>query len=162
MQILILRKNYKWIQFLRLPVAIVFGYLTDFGIWAIQGITVSSYRQQWMLCFLGILLVGIGVSFEVTANVVTLAGEGLILAICQVTPVKFGTMKIIFDVSLVIIAASLSFLFLGGLMGIREGTIAAALLVGLISRQINRPLHMFEQRFLTAKKDKLSAVHSCH
>ena len=93
---------------------------------------------------------------------VTLAGEGLILAICQVTPVKFGTMKIIFDVSLVIIAASLSFLFLGGLMGIREGTIAAALLVGLISRQINRPLHMFEQRFLTAKKDKLSAVHSCH
>lgn len=115
-----------------------------------------------MLCFLGILLVGIGVSFEVTANVVTLAGEGLILAICQVTPVKFGTMKIIFDVSLVIIAASLSFLFLGGLMGIREGTIAAALLVSLISRQINRPLHMFEQRFLTAKKDKLSAVHSCH
>ena len=142
--------------------AIVFGYLTDFGSWAIQGITVSSYRQQWLLCFLGILLVGIGVSFEVTANVVTLAGEGLILAICQVTPVKYGTMKIIFDVSLVIIAASLSFLFLGGLMGIREGTIAAALLVGLISRQINRPLHMFEQRFLTAKKDKLSAVHSCH
>lgn len=39
LQILILRKNYHPIQLMQLPVAFFFGYLTDFGVWAVQGIT---------------------------------------------------------------------------------------------------------------------------
>ncbi|MCC8097112.1 MAG: hypothetical protein LIO44_00800 [Eubacterium sp.] len=37
--------------------------------------------MQWVFCIVGIVLVAVGVSFEVVANVVTLAGEGLVLAI---------------------------------------------------------------------------------
>ena len=37
LQILILRKNYHPIQLMQLPVAFFFGYLTDFGVWAVQG-----------------------------------------------------------------------------------------------------------------------------
>ena len=89
---------------------------------------------------LGILLVGIGVSFEVTAGVVTLAGEETVLALCQVLPVKFGTMKVTFDVCLVLTACLLSLIFLGELQGVREGTVAAALCVGMVARKMNKPL----------------------
>ena len=148
LQILILRKNYDPIQLMQLPVAIIFGYLTDFAVWAIQGIGVSSYLNQWVYCIIGILLVGTGVSFEVTAGVVTVAGEGFVLAVCKAFPVKFANMKISFDVTLVIISCILSLVFLGGLYGVREGTIAAAVCVGLTAKQMNKILGKFADRYL--------------
>ncbi len=145
LQILILRKNYHPIQLMQLPVAFFFGYLTDFGVWAVQGIQCNTYWQQWIVCLIGILLVAVGVSFEVKAGVVVLAGEGVVLAICQVfSKVKFGYMKVGFDVTLVIIACILSFVFTGRLQGVREGTVAAALLVGLIAKRIGKLLAKWE------------------
>ena len=139
LQILILRKNYHPIQLMQLPVAFFFGYLTDFGVWAVQGITCNTYWQQWIVCIIGILLVGLGVSLEVKAGVVVLAGEGVVLAICKVLPkVKFGYMKVGFDVTLVAIACVLSIVFTGRLQGVREGTVAAALLVGMIAKQLGK------------------------
>lgn len=141
LQILILRKDYHPIQLMQLPVAFFFGYLTDFGVWAVQGITCNTYWQQWIVCLIGILLVAVGVSFEVKAGVVVLAGEGVVLAICKVLPkVKFGYMKVGFDVTLVVIACILSIVFTGRLQGVREGTVAAALLVGLIAKQLGKLL----------------------
>ena len=141
LQILILRKNYHPVQLMQLPVAFFFGYLTDFGVWAVQGITCNTYWQQWIVCIIGILLVAVGVSFEVKAGVVVLAGEGVVLAICKVLPkVKFGYMKVGFDVTLVVIACILSIVFTGRLQGVREGTVAAALLVGLIAKQLGKLL----------------------
>lgn len=148
LQILLLRRRYDPVQLLQLPVALVFGGLTDFSVWALQSITVSTYPARWVLCLVGILLVGVGVSFEVTANLVTLAGEGMVLAVCKVFPVPFGNAKIGFDVTLVVIASLLSLIFLGGLYGVREGTVAAAFCVGLIARQVNRPMRRFAARFL--------------
>lgn len=138
LQILILRKRYQLIQLMQLPVALLFGCLTDFAVWAVQGITCSTYLQQWIACLTGIFLVALGVSFEVKAGVVVLAGEGVVLAICQVLPVKFGYMKVGFDVTLVVIACMLSFAFTGCLQGVREGTVAAAIMVGLIAKQLGR------------------------
>ena len=141
MQILILRKHYHLIQLMQLPVAFFFGYVTDFGVWAVQGISCNTYWQQWIVCLIGILLVAVGVSFEVKAGVVVLAGEGVVLAVCKVLPkIKFGYMKVGFDVTLVVIACILSFVFTGHLQGVREGTVAAALLVGLIAKQLGKLL----------------------
>ena len=124
---------------MQLPVAFLFGYLTDFGVWAVQGISYSTYWQQWILCLIGIFLVATGVSLEVKAGVVVLAGEGVVLAICKVLPkIKFGYMKVGFDVTLVITACVLSFVFIGNLQGVREGTVAAAVLVGLIAKQLGK------------------------
>ncbi len=137
LQIIILGKAYERIQLIQLPVAVVFGYLTDLGVWVTSGITYSAYWQQWLLCIVGIFLVGLGVSCEVTANVVTLAGEGVVLAVCKRFKQPFANMKIAFDVTLVILACILSFIFLHGLFGVREGTVAAALCVGLVARFFN-------------------------
>ena len=52
---------------------------------------------------------GAGVSLDVRAGVVVLAGEGAVLALCKALPVKFGTMKVGFDVTLVATACIVSF-----------------------------------------------------
>ena len=99
----------------------------------------AAYWQQWVLCAGGILLVAPGVSFEVAAKVITLAGEGLVLALCALFPrARFGYVKIGVDCSFVVIAVLLSFVFLHELTGVREGTLAAAVFVGLIAKQFNR------------------------
>ena len=149
LQIALLRRRYDPIQLIQLPVALVFGFLTDFSLWAIQGVSAPSYPLQWVLCVIGILLVGVGVSLEVTANVVTLAGEGMVLAVCKVFPIPFARSKVGFDITLVLISCLLSLLFLGHLAGVREGTAAAALCVGLVAKQVNRPMERFAQRYLT-------------
>lgn len=150
LQILLLRKNYQLIQLMQLPVALFFGYMTDVAIYVIQPLSCHSYVEQWLFCLIGIVLVATGVSCEVTANVVTVAGEGLVLAICQVFPVKFGNMKVAFDVTLVCIALVLSVVFVGHIDGIREGTIAAALLVGTLTKQIRKPLNRLSAKLLGA------------
>ena len=38
LQILILRRNYQLIQLVQLPVAIAFGFLTDFAMWTLRGV----------------------------------------------------------------------------------------------------------------------------
>lgn len=147
-QILILRRQYRPIQLLQLPVALAFGGLCDFALWVIQRVQPAAYWQQWALCIVGVVLVAVGVSFEVMADVVTLAGEGLVLAICRVTPIKFGYMKVIFDVALVICACVVSLAFLGRLEGVREGTVAAAVLVGLIAKRLNQWLEPLREKYL--------------
>ena len=137
LQILLLRSRYDPIQLMQLPVALVFGALTDGALWVLQGISVSNYLLRWVLCAVGIFLVGVGVSFEVTANVVTLAGEGMVLAVCKAFSTPFAPTKVGFDVTLVVVACVLSLGFLGHLEGVREGTVAAAILVGPTSKRVS-------------------------
>ena len=148
LQIIILRKDYQIMQLLQLPVAILFGYLTDLCIWIVDHFQYQFYWQQWIYCVIGIILVALGVSLEVLSKVVTLAGEGFILAVCKKLPIKFGNMKICFDVTLVVSACVISLVSMRGLYGVREGTIAAALLVGTFSKQMLKPLTKLEEKFL--------------
>ena len=149
LQILVLRKNYDPFQLVQLPVAIIFGYLTDFFNWLFSGINPTVYWQKAICCIIGIVLVAIGVAIEVMSKVCCLAAEGFDLAVCQVIPkLKFSTMKIIFDVFLVVVAAALGLIFTGQLQGVREGTVAAAICVGLLTKQFAKPLRKFEERYL--------------
>lgn len=145
-QILMLRSQYDWYQLLQIPVAIVFGLMIDMFSLLMGDIVLSSYIQQWLFCAAGIIFVALGVSMEVTAELITTAGEGLVLAICQVTSFKFGNVKVAVDVTLVILAVAASLLVLGELAGVREGTAAAAVLVGLLTKQFVKPLNHVKQK----------------
>lgn len=145
-EVLIMRRQFHAVQFLQLGVVIFFGWLIDLFLRALNGLTYADYGQQWLICIAGIVILGIGVSFEVTANLIPLPGEGLILSLCTVLPIKFGSMKVIVDVTLVIVAVLLSFAFLAGLYGVREGTVAAAVCVGLVAKFVNRQIKPLERR----------------
>lgn len=135
LQIVILRSRFNWFQLLQLPAAVLFGTMIDFAGSLLAPVSVTGYLQQWALCILGILVLAIGISMEVAAKLVTNAGEGVVLCICQVLPIRFGNMKMLFDLILVCLSIFLSLLFLGGLEGVREGTLAAAVFVGQITKR---------------------------
>lgn len=137
-QIAILRKAYDRFQLLQLPATLLFGAMIDAAGYLLQTVSCAGYVWQWLMCAVGIVLVALGVSMEVMAGLITTAGEGIVLAITRVAPVKFSTMKVALDVTLVAVAVLLSFPPLGQLDGVREGTVAAAVCVGLVTRLTNR------------------------
>lgn len=138
LQILLLRRRYQPLQLFQLAVALIFGAMTDLSLSSIQNFAPHTYVGQWIYCLIGIVLVGIGVSCEVTADVIPLAGEGFILAVCKVFSTPFPPSKIGFDCTLVALSCIIGLTCRGRLLGVREGTIAAALLVGLVSKQVTK------------------------
>lgn len=148
LQALLLRKRFKPVQLLQIPVVVVFGLLNDAALWVVRDVSHSAYWQQWILVAIGIVLVGIGVAFQVKAQTTPLAGEGLILALSNELIRKFGvkrpflfsSVKIQFDTSLVLLSVVIALIFTGGLAGVREGTVAAALCVGFVVHLVIRLL----------------------
>lgn len=129
-QIVLLKRDFHLVQFLQIPANILFSYLIDASM-----LVLSAFRPEllWMkaislLC--GCLLLAIGIATEVAPDVITVPGEGIVRAISSFTKKRFGTVKVYFDVSLMITAAILSFLFFGELKGVGIGTLVSAFTVG--------------------------------
>ena len=137
-QILILRRKFEPIQLLQLPAAIAFGAACDLALWLTSGYAPTTYPEQLGLSLLGSVVLGIGVWLQVTPKVLMLPGDGISVVISRVTGREFGGVKILMDSLLVVIAIVLSFILLGELRGVREGTVIAAILVGWIVRQLQR------------------------
>ncbi len=131
-QIILLRRNFKLIQFVQIPLSFIFGYFTDFGMWMIKDIPNEKYIVQLLLVAAGIVFIGFGISLGIIADVVLNSGEAFVKALADVTKKDFGTVKIIFDVSWVLFSIVLSLLlFDGKLLGTREGTMLSAVFVGV-------------------------------
>ena len=144
-QIIILRKNFKLIQLLQIPLSFLFGYFTDIGMLIVSPIPADNYFVKLSMVIIGIAILGFGISLAVTANVIMNSGEAFVKAIADVSGKKFGNVKIIFDVCNVILAVILSLIFFNmQLVGTREGTIISALLTGvavkIFSKIVNNPL----------------------
>lgn len=86
-----------------------------------------------ILVLVGIVTLGFGVSLSVIANVIMNSGEAFVKAISDKSGIRFGNVKIGFDIGCVVIALVLSWiLFNGKIVGTREGTVLTALFTGMI------------------------------
>ncbi len=140
-QILILRKDFKLIQLLQVPLSFVFGYFTDFGMWCVSFIPANSYIIRLILVICGIIILGFGISLSVIANVIMNSGEAFVKAVSDKSKQNFSNVKIGFDVLCVILSIILSLLFFSGnIVGTREGTIISALLTGIVVKFFTRIL----------------------
>ena len=133
LQLCILRKNFKLEHLLQIPISILFGYFIDFTMVLLKSVNPETYVMKFVYLLIGCLILGFGVYLEVLANVAMLPGESFVRAIVKTWNREFGSTKVMFDVSMAVIAAVLSFVFAYHLDGVREGTIIAALLVGFIA-----------------------------
>ena len=61
-QILVLRRRYQPIQLLQLPMAVLFGWFTDFGMWLISWFTADTYPMRVLMVVIGTIVLGFGVS----------------------------------------------------------------------------------------------------
>lgn len=85
---------------------------------------------QLLSLFIGCVILAFGISMEVAPNVLLVPGEGIVKALSKVCQKRFGTVKVIFDSSLISISFVLSFLFFHRLNGLGAGTVISALVVG--------------------------------
>lgn len=132
-QVIILRKNFRLIQLMQIPVSFLFGYFTDFGVWCASFIPVNSYPMQLVLVFSGVVILGFGIALSVIANVVMNSGEAFVKAVADTVKGNFGNIKIGFDLSCVVLSVVLSLLFFEWkIIGTREGTIIAAVCTGIM------------------------------
>lgn len=135
-QIFVLRKNYELFRLFQIVICLVFGYITDFVLFLLKDLNVSGNLIRWTVFLTGVLISAVGVSLEVISETATLATEGFVIAVSQTFPIRFGTMKIIFDVFLVLVSLIISWIFLHSIEGIGEGTILSAVLLGFLSKHI--------------------------
>ena len=77
-----------------------------------------------------------------------LAGEGAMLAIAQTLHKPFSTIKICFDVSMVVISLVTCLICLHALGSVGLGTVIAAFLVGLVLKRITALLGVRRDRML--------------
>lgn len=142
LQMLLLRKNFKLRYLMQIPAAFVFGYMCDGAIWLFDAIASPStnYFIQILLSLLAVVLTAIGIKLEVAGDGWILAGDMTVAVLSQVTKTRFSTVKVVFDIFLVVITAIFAWFCFGLLTGngstvvIREGTLILAVLTGVCMR----------------------------
>lgn len=111
-QIIIKRKEYKWIDLTQLVFSTIFGYFTDFAKGVMHGFVIPTYFGQLLMMAISIVLVALGVAIYMDVKLVNMPMEGMTLAISDCFPnIEFHKIKIIVDCSSVAIGVVLSFLY---------------------------------------------------
>lgn len=151
-QIIILRKEFQPIQLLQIPLSFLFGWFTDLGMWIVSFIPVNSYPLRLTMVFVGVVILGFGITLSVIANVIMNAGEAFVKAVSDKIHKEFGNVKIAFDILNVVLALVLSLVFFNfTIVGTREGTIISALLTGVVVKFFSKKLRAPLERILTGK-----------
>lgn len=133
LQAVLLRRRFPPIQWLQLLVNVIFSGFIDISLWALGWMNPEAMWLQLLVVVIGCTILAFGIALQVSPGVLVVPGEGAVKAIAIVTKVRFGTVKVIFDWTLITIAAICSFAFFGELRGIGLGTVITALLVGSIA-----------------------------
>lgn len=140
LQMAVLRSNYRLIHLLQLPVVFVLGLFIDLTMYMISDLYIPNYAWQMSLCLFSCILIAFGVFLEVKSKITYLPGEGLAMAISDTFKKEFGKAKIGVDISMVAVGIISSFIFLHNVQGIREGTIIAAVSVGILVKFFNKQI----------------------
>ncbi|MBM6869025.1 YitT family protein [Pseudoflavonifractor phocaeensis] len=137
-QFLLLRKRFPPIQFLQIVVNLFFSACLDVSMDLLAFLQPEHFLARLVCLLIGCAVLALGISIEVAPNVLMVPGEGIVKALAVVTGKRFGSIKVLFDVTLILIAVILSLLFFHRLNGLGLGTIVSALIVGQIVNFINR------------------------
>lgn len=133
--------------FVQFPVLLVFSSSIDISMYLLRDYAPATYPEMLVSLFLGCAILATGIGWAVKAHVAMNPGEYVVQVIAAKTGKPFGSVKLCFDATLVVLAALLSLLSMHGIHGLREGTFIAALLVGPMER-VSYPLWRIFDRWL--------------
>jgi uncharacterized membrane protein YczE len=146
LQIFVLRRQFEPVQLFQLIIGFVFGMMLDFWMLLTAWLEPVGLWQQVATQLMGCVFLGTGIAFEVRCGSVTMPGEGISVAVCQVTHFEFPKVKISIDVALVCIGVLLCYVFFGAwqwhIIGV--GTLIAMFLVGIIVKWVTRLTPWFD------------------
>lgn len=149
-QIILLRKKFRLIQLLQIPLSFLFGWFTDLGLWCVSAIPSDIYMLRLAMVFAGIIVLALGISLSVAAGVIMNSGEAFVKAVSDVSGKNFGNVKIVFDIGCVLTSVLLSLLFFNmKIIGTREGTVISAVFTGIAVKLFNKRIGGKVRNFLT-------------
>lgn len=131
-QIIILRREFQIKNLFQIACASIFGYFVSFcnGLLTFQ--SPENYIIRLLLMSLSIVLIAGGIMLILVTDLIPQPVEGLCLAIEKKTGWQYGNIKTSFDCIVVGIAAIISLLAAGTIVGLREGTVVAMFGVGKV------------------------------
>lgn len=138
-QAFILKKDFRWEHLLQVLPILIFGYMVDGAIWLFDAIRTpaTNYLVQILLSLVAVVLTAVGIRLEVVGQGWILPADNTLHIITQRYKARFSVVKVLMDVTLVVITCILALIFFGILTGngrtmvVREGTIIQAILTGL-------------------------------
>ena len=137
-QVILLRKKCKPLEIvIQTILAFVYGYLTNLSCWLIRDIPVNGYPEQLLYMAVGCIVLAFGIWMQLKGGVAMLPGEAMNRAVSEVTGKRYENIKILFDIIYIALSAVICLVFLGELKGVREGSIIAAVAVGLLIKLYN-------------------------
>lgn len=117
---------------LQVPFSALLGFFMDLNMRILAPVEVDSYPMAVGFVLAGCVTQALGVVLELKPNVAIMSAEGVVKYSSRRWNRDFGRMKVAFDITLVTIAAILSFAWAGHVEGLREGTVVAAVCTGFI------------------------------
>lgn len=144
-QILLLRRQFKPINILQLPIVFIFANFIDLSMAWLSHVPLRYYFRQFALSLLGNVFIALGIVIQIHSKTLVQPGEGIVMAVAMTFKKSFGNMKIANDISLVILAALLGWFMLGEIVAIREGTLISAVLIGLLVKAIRYLLQKYKK-----------------
>lgn len=149
LQIIILRKNFKIKSLLQIPVGIVFGYFTTFCNYIVGFLPdVDNIIIRIIMILISAALVAVGIFLYLPANIMPLAGEGVMQAVAKVSNIEFSKIKICFDISMVVTSLVICLIVVHSFGSVGIGTIISAILVGTILGWITKAAASIKKRKL--------------
>ncbi|MBR5756893.1 MAG: hypothetical protein IKX96_04965 [Firmicutes bacterium] len=146
-QIIILRKEFKWINLFQIAFSTLFGYFVNFTKWLLGDFVLpGGYAGRFIMMLISLVIVAFGVFLYLEVELIPMPMEGMTLAIAQKVKKPFPTVKIWVDCFTVALGIVLTIVFLHKIpfidagVRIREGTIIAAIFTGKIMGIIKKAL----------------------
>lgn len=152
LQALLLRRQFKPIQLLQIVVNVVFSASIDVFMAMLSFYAPQQLFTRVLSAVAGCIVLAFGISVEVAPDLIMVPGEGIVAAISKVSGRRFGSVKVMFDVTLILIAALLSWLFFGNIVGVGVGTLLSAVSVGQFVNLINRHVPLLQHIRALAKE----------
>ena len=143
---MLLTRKFQPTLLLQLVFSTMFGYFVDTAKAILGDFMLPTYFGQLAMLAGSIALISFSLVLYIDVQLAPMPAEGLVGCIADQFGKPFPKVKTLFDCASVTVGTVLCFLFLGKLVGIREGTIITAMLVGRLMGIIRKWLSPMIQK----------------
>ena len=131
LQIIMQRKDFKPYNLLQIPISIIFGlFMTASGKLMNCFPDIPTFTLRFLVMLFSTVFVAIGVFLYVSSGLIPLPTEGFLIVAAEKTGIRFASLKVFFDVAMVLISLATCLLMVHSLGSVGIGTIVSAVLVG--------------------------------
>ena len=139
-QMMLSGRKFQPALFLQLVFSTLFGYFVDAAKLILGDYRLPGYMGQLVMLGGSIVLISFSLVLYMDVQIAPMPAEGLVACIAAKYDKPFAKVKTLFDCGSVLVGTVLCLVFLGKILGIREGTIFTAMLVGRLTGVIRKRL----------------------